>query len=60
MALQLNAVNLGQGFPNFPCPQFIKDAAKQAIDENYTTYTPVAGYDELREKLRISYCAIMD
>lgn len=37
------------GEPDFPTPQFIKDAAKRAIDENYTRYTPVAGYMSLRE-----------
>ena len=44
-------ISLSLGEPDFNTPQFIKDAAKQAIDENYTTYTPVAGYDELREKI---------
>lgn len=44
-------ISLSLGEPDFNTPKFIKDAAKQAIDENYTTYTPVAGYDELREKI---------
>jgi aspartate aminotransferase len=44
-------ISLSLGEPDFNTPQFIKDAAIKAIDENYTTYTPVAGYDELREKI---------
>ncbi|MFM7664606.1 MAG: pyridoxal phosphate-dependent aminotransferase [Bacteroidota bacterium] len=44
-------VSLSLGEPDFHTPQFIKDAAIKAINENYTTYTPVAGYDELREKI---------
>lgn len=44
-------VSLSLGEPDFHTPQFIKDAAIKAIEENYTTYTPVAGYDDLREKI---------
>ncbi len=44
-------ISLSLGEPDFNTPQFIKDAAIKAINENYTTYTPVAGYDELREKI---------
>ena len=36
------------GEPDFNIPDFIKDAAKQAIDENYSSYTPVDGYAELK------------
>ncbi len=52
----VDVINMSVGEPDFPTPQFIKDAAKRAIDENYTRYTPVAGYMSLRravvEKLR--------
>ena len=41
------ALNLGE--PDFDTPQFIKDAAKEAIDQNYSHYMPVAGYADLRE-----------
>ncbi len=41
-------ISLSIGEPDFDTPQFIKDAAKKAIDENYTHYTPVPGYLELR------------
>lgn len=52
----IDVINLSVGEPDFNTPDFIKDAAKQAIDNNYTFYTPVAGYMSLRkaisEKLR--------
>jgi aspartate aminotransferase len=41
--------DLSLGEPDFDTPQHIKDAAKKAIDENYSHYTPVAGYLDLRE-----------
>ncbi len=45
----VDVINMSVGEPDFPTPQFIKDAAKLAIDENYTRYTPVSGYMSLRE-----------
>jgi len=42
-------ISLSLGEPDFNTPDFIKEAAKQAIDENYNSYTPVNGYLELRE-----------
>ena len=47
----IDVINLSIGEPDFNTPEFIKDAAKVAIDENYTHYTPVAGYQELREAI---------
>ncbi|MEQ8624601.1 MAG: pyridoxal phosphate-dependent aminotransferase [Vicingaceae bacterium] len=44
-------ISLSLGEPDFPTPDFIKEAAKKAIDENYTSYTPVSGYQELREAI---------
>jgi aspartate aminotransferase len=41
--------DLSLGEPDFDTPQHIKDAAKMAIDENYSHYTPVAGYLDLRQ-----------
>jgi len=41
-------VNLSFGEPDFQTPDHIKLAAKQAIDDGYTHYTPVSGYAELR------------
>src|SRR5215204_4865801 len=42
-------IDLSLGEPDFDTPQHIKDAAKKAIDDNYSHYTPVAGYPDLRE-----------
>lgn len=42
-------ISLAVGEPDFHTPEFIKEAAKRAIDQNYTKYTPVAGIPELRE-----------
>jgi aspartate aminotransferase len=46
-----DVINLSIGEPDFDTPQFIKDAAKKAIDDNYTHYTPVPGYPELRKAI---------
>lgn len=43
--------DLSLGEPDFDTPMHIKEAAKKAIDENYSHYTPVAGYLELREAI---------
>ncbi len=43
--------NLVVGDPDFNTPEFIKNAAKKALDENFTHYTPVPGSKELREAL---------
>lgn len=44
-------ISLSIGEPDFDTPQFIKDAAKRAIDNNVTRYTPVAGIQELRKAI---------
>ncbi|RYZ00822.1 MAG: pyridoxal phosphate-dependent aminotransferase [Chitinophagaceae bacterium] len=44
-------VDLSLGEPDFDTPQHIKDAAKKAIDDNWSHYTPVAGYLDLREAI---------
>lgn len=44
-------ISLSLGEPDFFTPQFIKDAAVEAMNNNFTTYTPVAGYDDLRESI---------
>lgn len=43
--------DLSLGEPDFDTPEHIKDAAKKAIDENYSHYTPVGGYMELKEAI---------
>lgn len=45
----IDVVDLSLGEPDFDTPQHIKDAAKKAIDDNYSHYTPVAGYLDLRQ-----------
>ena len=44
-------ITLSLGEPDFDTPDFIKDAAKKAIDDNLTHYTPVAAYNEVREAI---------
>jgi len=44
-------ISLSLGEPDFNTPDFIKEAGKQAIDDNYNSYTPVNGYLELREAI---------
>jgi len=46
---QIISLSLGQ--PDFDTPDFIKAAAKQAIDDNYNAYTPVNGYADLRQAI---------
>ena len=47
----IDIVDLSLGEPDFDTPEHIKDAAKKAIDENWSHYTPVAGYLDLREAI---------
>lgn len=44
-------ISLSLGEPDFNTPDFIKEAAKKAIDENYTKYMAVNGYEDLRETI---------
>lgn len=44
-------ISLSLGEPDFNTPDFIKEAAKKAIDDNYSTYTPVDGYVDLKEAI---------
>ena len=46
-----DVIGLSLGEPDFNIPDFIKEAAKNAIDENYNSYTPVDGYGELKEAI---------
>jgi len=45
----IDVINLSFGEPDFFTPEFVKEAAKKAIDDNYSYYTPVSGYPELRK-----------
>jgi aspartate aminotransferase len=45
----IDVIDLSLGEPDFDTPEHIKESAKKAIDENWSHYTPVAGYADLRE-----------
>ncbi len=47
----IDVINLSVGEPDFNTPDHIKDAAKKAVDENYSRYSPVPGYPELRKAI---------
>jgi aspartate aminotransferase len=47
----IDVINMSIGEPDFATPAFIKDAGKQAIDDNFTHYAPVPGYPELKEAI---------
>jgi len=47
----INVIDLSLGEPDFNTPEHIKDAAKKAIDENWSHYTPVSGFAELKEAI---------
>ncbi len=51
LAIQHAAVNLGQGFPDFPGPQFVKDAAAAAIYADHNQYAPSHGTPRLRRAI---------
>jgi aminotransferase len=60
----LDVVNLGIGQPDFDTPEFIRDAAKTALDNGFTRYPPAKGFLDLREaiaeKLRVKNHVIAD
>ena len=47
----VDVINLSVGEPDFETPHHIKEAAKKAIDDNFTFYTPVPGYMSLRKAI---------
>lgn len=47
----IDVINMSVGEPDFNTPEHIKDAAKKAIDENFSRYSPVPGYMDLREAI---------
>ncbi len=50
-----DVISLSLGEPDFFTPQFIKDAAIEAMNNNFTMYTPVPGYDDLREAISMKF-----
>ena len=47
----IDVISFSLGEPDFDTPEFIKDAAKKALDDGYTYYPPVPGYGDLRESI---------
>ncbi|MEN5432292.1 pyridoxal phosphate-dependent aminotransferase [Sphingobacterium faecium] len=47
----VNVISLSVGEPDFNTPEHVKEAAKVALDENWTRYSPVPGYPELRQAI---------
>ena len=47
----IDVINMSVGEPDFNTPDHIKQAAKMAIDENYSRYSPVPGYPDLRQAI---------
>ena len=47
----IDVINMSVGEPDFNTPDHIKEAAKQAVDENYSRYSPVPGYMDLRQAI---------
>ena len=59
MAAEHNAINLSQGFPNFPVAEELKSEYKKVIDNNYHQYMPMPGSPklliEVAQKLQLHY-----
>ena len=47
----IDVINMSVGEPDFNTPDHIKDAAKKAVDDNFSRYSPVPGYPELRKAI---------
>jgi aspartate aminotransferase len=47
----VDVINMSLGEPDFATPDFVKEAAKNAVDQNYSYYTPVPGYKDLLEAI---------
>lgn len=50
-----DVISLSLGEPDFHTPEFIKEAAIQAMRDNFTMYTPVPGYDDLRQAISLKF-----
>jgi aminotransferase len=60
LAMQHNAVNLAQGYPDFPAPQILKDAARQAIADDINQYAITWGAKPFRDAIAAKYRRIYD
>ncbi|KAG5185630.1 pyridoxal phosphate-dependent transferase [Tribonema minus] len=59
LAVQHGAFNLGQGFPDWPCPDFCKQAVAKAVQENFNQYARSAGHPALVQVLAEQYSKLM-
>src|SRR5829696_5175435 len=59
LAIQHNAVNLSQGFPDFPAPDWLKEAAREAIAHDINQYAPSHGSARLRRAIASKMSATM-
>src|SRR4051794_11203460 len=57
LAAEQDAVNLGQGFPDFAGPDFAKEAAKRAIDADLNQYAVSHGHPRLRKAIATSFAS---
>ena len=55
LAIKNQAVNLGQGFPGFECPAFVKQALTDSVNNNENQYCPPSGHPPLREEIARVY-----
>lgn len=51
MAQGINVINMSVGEPDFMTPDYVKEAGKKAIDDNFSKYSPVPGYLSLRKAI---------
>jgi len=51
----VDVISLSLGEPDFNTPDYVKEAAKRAIDENYSKYSPVPGYNDLRDAISLKF-----
>ncbi len=51
----IDVISLSLGEPDFDTPDYIKEAAKKAIDDNYSKYPPVPGYNDLRDAISVKF-----
>ena len=47
----IDVINMSVGEPDFNTPDHIKEAAKKAVDDNFSRYSPVPGYPDLRKAI---------
>ena len=55
LAREYGSINLAQGFPNFPAPELLKEAAKRAIHDDINQYAITWGAQRLRDALARTY-----